>query len=311
MIRMLKKIMKLLYDSDFRFRYFQSKGLYDYMPDRKYLKRAFQVNLHQELDLDNPRTFNEKLQWLKLNNRRPEYSMMVDKELAKIYVANKIGSEYIIPTIGVWNRFEDIDFKELPDQFVMKCTHDSGNPIICRNKAQLNIKASRCYLNKCLKRNFFFHSREWPYKNLVPKIIVEQYMYDSETELENLTDYKFFCFNGEPKYVYTVHDREKGHDYALHRFYDIEWNLQNMDLDHRGEQNISEDKPSQLDKMIEIASILSKGIPFVRVDLYQAKDKVYFGEMTFYPRSGWEPFYPEEWDLKLGKMINLDICDMS
>lgn len=306
MINKLKNLVRLFYDYDFRFRYFQAKGVYDRMPDEKYLEKAFEVNLHKKLNLSNPKTFNEKLQWLKLYNRKEEYLSMVDKVKSKKYVADKIGEEYIIPTIGVWDKFEEIDFSALPDKFVMKCTHDSGNPIICRDKDKLDINKSKKYISHCLKRNFFFHSREWPYKNLKPRIIVEQYMYDDESDTENLTDYKFFCFGGEPKYVYTVRDREKGHDYALHRFYDIEWNLQKMDLDHRGELNVPEEKPSQLEKMIEIAMVLSHGIPFVRVDLYQSKEQVYFGEMTFFPRSGWEAFDPEEWDIKLGDLIDLN-----
>lgn len=305
--RKIKSAFRLIYDSDFRFIYFQGKGIYNKMSDEKYLKKAHKVYLHKELDLINPKTFNEKLQWLKLYDRNPDYRKMVDKAEVKKYISEVIGEEVIIPTIGIWNNFDEIKFEELPEQFVLKCTHDSGDPIVCRNKSELDLRKVKKYFKKYLKRNYYYYAREWTYKDLQPRIIAEKYMSDKGRENESLTDYKFFCFNGKPKYVYTVKDREKGYEKSLHRFYDINWNLQNVDLDHRGDQYEAESKPETLDKMIEIATILSKNIKFVRVDLYQCNGKVYFGELTFYPRAGWEPFEPECWDYLLGEELDLNL----
>lgn len=301
----MKGLLRLFYDGDFRFRYLQGKGVYNHMPDREYLERFYQVNMHTSLDLDNPQTFNEKLQWLKLYDRKPEYHQMVDKFDAKEFVGKKIGYEHIIPTIGVWDRFEDIDFEKLPEQFVLKCTHGSGDLLICRDKAKLDVNVARKRINKFLKRQYYYYGREWPYKDLKPRIIAERYMCDSENDKENLTDYKIFCFDGAPRFIMTVRDRSKGKGQSLHRWYDLDWNLQNLDLDYRDEKKVPEQRPEQLDRMLEIATILSKGMKHLRVDLYLVNGQIYFGEMTFYHMSGLEKFEPKEWDLKLGSYINL------
>ena len=303
--RKIKNIIRLMTDEDFRFRYLAGKGYYRRMCDRKYLERFYKAHLGERLNLDAPKTFNEKIQWLKLNDRKPEYTQMVDKIGAKKYVSERLGEEYIIPTLGVWDSFDEIDFNELPDQFVLKCAHGSGDLVICQDKSKLDIQKIRKKMAVYLKREYYYYGREWPYKDVEPRIFAEQYMCDSESDQNNLTDYKFFCFDGVPKFVMTVRDRTKGKGKAMHRFYDTEWNIQDLDLDYRNEKKIPEPKPENLDQMLEIASILSKGIKHLRVDLYRIKGKIYFGEMTFYHMSGVETFVPKEWDLKLGEYINI------
>ena len=188
------------------------------VPDKLYLKYKFYKKMKKQLNLDNPQTFNEKLQWLKLYDRNPEYTRMVDKYEVKKYVAEKIGEEYIIPTLGVWNKFEDIDFEELPNQFVLKCTHDSGGVVICKDKSTFDFNAANKKLTHCLKRNYFWKGREWPYKNIKPRIIAEQYI------AEDLVDYKFMCFSGEVKCSFICTNRFSTQ--GLHvTFFDREWNL--------------------------------------------------------------------------------------
>ncbi len=275
------------------------KKLLKLLPDYIFLQIKYRYKFNKKLDLKKPQTFNEKLQWLKLYDRNPEYTKMVDKYEAKKYVANIIGEEYIIPTLGVYDKFEDINFATLPNQFVIKCTHDSGGLIICKDKTKLNIKEARKKINKSLKRNYFYTGREWPYKNVKPRIIAEQYMVDeSGTELK---DYKFFCFNGEPKLLFVAKDRP----------YATKFNYYDMDFkklpfkQHYENFNDYIEKPKGFEKMVELSKKLSKDIPHVRVDFYDINGKVYFGELTFYHFSGFEKFEPEKWDRKLGDMLKL------
>lgn len=298
-------LFRLMSDEDFRFLYFAGKGHYRRMDDRKYLERFYKAHLGEKLNLDAPASFNEKLQWLKLNDRKPEYSLMVDKIGAKEYVSERLGEEHIIPTLGVWDSFDEIDFSKLPEQFVLKCSHGSGDLVICRDKSKLDMQEVRKKMSAYLKREYYYYGREWPYKNVKPRIFAEQYMCDSENDRDNLTDYKIFCFNGVPEFVMTVRDRAKGKGNAMHRFYDTGWNIQDLDLDYRNEKKIPEPRPEQLDKMLEIASVLSEGIKHLRVDLYLIKGKIYFGEMTFYHMSGVEKFVPKHWDMKLGEYLDL------
>lgn len=294
--------MKAIYNSNARF-FIKSKfGLSNNVPDEEYLKQIYKFRMGKELKLENPITFNEKLQWLKLNDRRPEYTMMVDKYEVKKYVANVIGEEYIIPTLGVWNNVDEIDFSSLPSQFVLKCTHDSGSLVICKDKKSLDIEKAKEKLSKWLKRNLFWYGREWPYKNVKPRIIAEQYMTD-KTVCE-LRDYKIHCFNGMPKFVLVCSERfsENG---IKEDFLDINWNklpFKRPQLDC-SEKELA--KPIHFDKMLKLSEILSKNIPFIRCDFYEINSKVYFGELTFYPASGFEAFEPEEWDHKLGSWLEL------
>lgn len=270
------------------------------IPDEKYLKIVYKSILKTELDLNNPETFNEKLQWLKLNDRNPQYINMVDKYEVKKYVANSIGEEYIIPTIGVWERFEDIDFNQLPNQFVLKCTHDSGGLSICKDKKEFSIKEAKKKLSKSLKRNFYYFGREWPYKNVKPRIIAEKYMVD-ESGIE-LKDYKIFCFNGKAKFILVDFGRFSNH---YRNIYDLDWNLLDLQIKFPSDNNNKIPKPKKLDEMINIAEKLSKDIPHLRVDLYSINEKIYFGELTFYHGSGFTNFLPEEWNNIVGDLLEL------
>lgn len=270
--------------------------------DEKFLKRIFKLSMGKELNLDNPQTFSEKLQWLKLHNRKPEYTQMVDKVGAKEYVANIIGEEYIIPTIGVWDRVEDIDFDKLPDQFVLKCTHDSGGIVICSDKSKLDISAAKAKLKRGLKRQFYAQNREWPYKNVKPRIIGEQYMVDDSGY--ELKDYKWFCFNGEPKALFIATDRGVKGEETKFDFFDAEFNHLPFTNGHPN-ANREIAKPKSFEKMKELAAKLSEGQPHLRVDFYDIDGKIYFGELTFYHWSGTMPFEPEEWDYTFGSWIKL------
>ena len=270
--------------------------------DEKFLKRIFKLSMGKELNLDNPQTFSEKLQWLKLHNRKPEYTQMVDKVEAKEYVANIIGEEHIIPTLGVWDRVEDIDWDSLPNQFVLKCTHDSGGIVICSDKSKLDINSAKAKLKRGLKRKFYFQNREWPYKNVVPRIIGEQYMVD-ESGYE-LKDYKWFCFNGEPKALFIATDRGVEGEETKFDFFDAEFNHLPFTNGHPN-ANREIVKPKSFERMKELAAKLSAGQPHLRVDFYDIDGKIYFGELTFYHWSGTMPFEPEEWDYTFGSWIKL------
>ena len=266
-----------------------------FIPDKIYIKKIYKQMMGKELDLKNPKTFNEKLQWLKLYDRKKEYTKMVDKYEAKEYVANIIGDEYIIPTIGIYNSFDEIDFDKLPKQFVMKCTHDSGGNVVCRDKSKLNIEEAKEKIN-----NYYWKWREWPYKHVKPRIIIEEYMEDKKTK--ELRDYKFFCFDGKAKFMFIATDR------LIHEtkfnYYDMNFKLLPF-IQHYPNDKRKIEKPKNFDKMKKLAEKLSKGIPQIRVDFYEINGKVYFGELTFCHFAGVTPFEPEEWDYKLGEYIKL------
>lgn len=278
-------------------------GYFPNMDDEKYLKRTYRAIMGKELNLKSLKTFNEKLQWLKLYDRNPMYTMMVDKLAVKDYISKKLGIEYIIPTLGVWDSFEEIDFNSLPRQFVLKCTHDSGGLVICREKSKLDIEAAKRKIQVSLKRNFYYPSREWPYKNVKPQIIAEKYMTDDENS-DGFTDYKFFCFNGRVDCVMVCLERHTG-DTKFY-FFDSDWKLKR--LNKRGKEapeNFTIPKPTCMDEMFRLAAILSEGIPFVRVDFYQSNGHIYFGELTFYPDGGFDSNYLLETDLYFGKQLDL------
>lgn len=270
--------------------------------DEQFIRWEYYLGMHKVLNLKVPQTFNEKLQWLKLHAKHEEYTNLVDKYEAKKYVANIVGNEYIIPTIGVWDKFEDIDFDRLPQQFVLKTTHDSGGVVICKDKATFDINEARRKLNKSLKHNFYWEHREYPYKNVRPRIIAEKFMVDeSGTDLK---DYKFFCFNGEPKMVLLASNRQRG---TYMDFYDINFNL--LPVCRKAHPNSGKyyEKPSNYDEMLKIAVVLSQNFPHVRVDLYNINGRIFFGELTFFSASGNVPFVPEEWDYKIGEWLKLPI----
>ncbi len=272
------------------------------LSDKQYLKLKYYQRMKKKLNLNNPVTFTEKLQWLKLFDRRPEYTIMVDKYEVKKYVSSVLGEEYIVPTLGVWTSFDKIDFPKLPDQFVLKCTHDSGGVVICKDKYKLDMEIVRKKMTSRVSKNYFWYGREWPYKNVTPRILAEKYMANKSGD--ELKDYKIFCFNGEPRIVLVCTDRftDEG---LRENFYDLKWNLLNIQRPKHPNTAYSISKPESLDAMLSLARTLSKNIPFVRVDFYDINGRIYFGEMTFFPASGLEGFIPEEWDYKLGEWIKL------
>ena len=283
----------------FVLQYLGTRGLFKWMSDETYLKLLYKYSMGKELNLDNPVTYTEKLQWIKLYDRRPEYTMMVDKYAVRAYVAEKIGEEYLIPLLGVWNDPDEIDFEALPNQFVMKCNHDSGGVIICKDKSKLDVEEKRTFLKKRMKESFFWAAREWPYKNIPRKIIAEKYMVD-ESGYE-LKDYKFFCFDGTCKAVFIATDR--GTDTRFD-FFDTDFNHLPIKNGHNNAEKAIA-KPQGWEHMIQLAEKLSQGIPQVRVDLYSIYGHPYFGEMTLFHYGGKKPFVPEEWDYTFGSWIHL------
>ena len=270
------------------------------IPDEPYLKILYRIRTGKKLNLNPPKTFNEKLQWLKIHNHDDKYSVMVDKYLVREYIADKIGSDYLIPLIGVYDNSYDINTDKLPDEFVIKCTHDSGSVILCSSRQELT-DSVRKTLNKALKRKYYYANREYPYKNVKPRIIIEEMMHNHADN--GLVDYKIHCFNGKARLILACADREAA-DGIKKVFYDEAWNK--LDLKRPGTSNDCHlERPRNLGKMIELAELLSHGIPFVRVDFYEVNEKLYFGELTFFPGSGMERFEPDEYDAVLGSYLDL------
>ena len=279
------------------------KGLFNFLSDKAYIKFNYRLAMNRKIDLIDPKTYNEKLQWLKLYDRRPEYTRMVDKYESKEYVAEKIGEEYIIPTLGVWDSFEEIDFDKLPEQFVLKCTHDSGGLAICRDKATFDKEKAKKKIEKSLKYNYYKNGgREWPYKDVKPRIIAEQYMEDEKTG--ELRDYKFFCFDGEVKALFIASDRFAEGEETKFDFFDADFNHLPFTNGHPNAK-VWPEKPEKFEEMKELAAKLSAGIPQARIDFYEVNGKVYFGKITFFHWGGMKPFDPEEWDYKFGEWITL------
>lgn len=267
--------------------------------DKKYIEAIYLLAFGKKLNLKNPKTFNEKLQWLKLYDHDPKYTTMVDKFAVKDYVKKIIGSEYIIDTLGKWDSFDQIDFKQLPKQFVLKCTHDSGGLVICRDKEKLDKEKAKEKIEKSLKRNFYYVGREWPYKNVKPQIIAERYMEDNNGDLK---DYNFFCFNGKVKFFKINFDRKKSH---RANYYDCNGNLLSF-----GEKKCPPDLNREMEihknisRMIELAEALSQDIDFLRVDFYSlSDDDIKFGELTFYPASEFGELILDEEDLRIDDIL--------
>lgn len=303
MYNKIKQILQFLTDRQFRFSVLAKYGFFNHWSDEKYLKQKFKNIFGYELNLDNPQTFNEKLQWLKLYNRNPLYTIMVDKYKVKEYVAKVIGQEYIIPTFGVWDDSEEIDFSKLPNQFVLKCNHNSGlGMCVCKDKSKLDIKKIKKDLAKGLKQNYYLTNREWPYKEVPRKIIAEKYMRDDKTQ--ELCDYKFFCFNGEPKILFIATDRQNPKEETKFDFYDMAFNHLPFTNGHPNSQQAI-NKPQSFEKMKFLAEKLSKNIPHIRVDFYETNGQIFFGELTFFHWSGFVPFKPKEWDKKIGDLLKL------
>lgn len=276
----------------------------EFWPDKLYLSILFWGHMGKKMNWKNPQTFSEKLQWLKLYNRKPEYTMMVDKIKVKDYVASVLGEEYIIPTLGVWDDPDKIDFDDLPDRFVLKCNHNSGTGMyICKDKSKMDVEKVKEELRKGLAENYFLSNREWPYKYVPRRILAEKYI-DPASNVQDLPDYKWYCFDGEPKYCQVIQDRNTCETID---FFDTDWNHQEfVGLNPAaGSAVVPPDRPAHLSTHIRIARELSKGIPFSRIDLYESEHNTFFGEITFYPASGFGEFRPSQYNEILGKMLEL------
>lgn len=275
-----------------------------FCPDKLFLKMKFRYHIGKKLNLKNPESFNEKLQWLKLYDRKPEYSIYVDKYAVRAYIAEILGEEYLIPLLGVYDNVKEIDWASLPDKFVLKCTHGSGSNIICPDKNKLDIEEAKKKLQKWMNKNWYWYGREWPYKNLKPRIICEKYLIDESGK--ELKDYKLMCFNGEVKCIFVCTNRNSSTGVNID-IYDVNWNLMPFGRYNHPGTGVKISKPKNLDNMVKYAEKLSKNIPFIRVDYYEANGHLYFGELTFYPASGFGKFTPESYDYLLGSWIKLPI----
>lgn len=298
---MLKKIKNFFLNKEIRFNYLTEMGFFNHLSDEEFLKKKYKLLMGKELNLNPPVTFNEKLQWLKIHDHNPLYTTMVDKYAAKDYVANIIGKEHIIPTLGVWDHFDEIDFEQLPNEFVLKCTHDSGGLVICHDKNKLDRKAAKRKIEKCLKRNYYWSGREWPYKDVKPRIIAEKYMTDGENM--GIMDYKMMCFNGKQKASFVCTNRFSKDGLKI-TFYNTDWKRMPFER-HYPASKVEIEKPKTYDEMVELVEKLATNIPFVRVDFYEVFGKIYFGELTFSPGSDFEEFSPSEWDNNIGDWLEL------
>ena len=271
------------------------------LPDEAFLKLKYRIRLGKRLDLKNPQTFNEKLQWLKLHDRREIYTRMVDKYAVKELVEERIGPEYVIPTLGVWDSFDQIPFDTLPDQFVLKCTHDSGGLVICRDKQTLDKEAARIKIEKSLKRNYYYQNREWPYKNVKPRILAEALI--SDRDHKDLPVYKIFCFHGVPKLIQMVQNDKQPEESI--DYFDGQWNRLDLRQNYPNSR-VPMTKPDCLEEMLEIAAKLAGDREFIRVDLFLSNGNIYFSEYTFYSDAGFSRFHPDSWDAELGRWIQLN-----
>lgn len=299
---MIENIKKAIKNPDKVIGRMNMRGWFDWMSDETFLKFLFRVNLGYSLDLKNPKTFNQKMQWLKLNNLHPEYSRVVDKYEVRSYIKEILGEDYLIPLLGVWDNADDIDFSKLPKQFVLKCTHNSGGVIVCRDKDQLDKKQAIDKLNRLLKKKYYMQGREYPYKSVKPRIVCEKFMDDGSGDLPK--DYKFLCFNGEPQNVMLCSDRKNGH--ADYFFFDREWKfLPYNKVDAERPADFTLPKPTRIDEMWEIAKRLAGPYVVSRIDFYEIKGKVYFGEITLFPAGGMDRDITREVDDLWGTQIVL------
>lgn len=302
MITLFRYINTFLFNPAIRFNYFIKLGFTNHLGDKRFIEKKYELHLNKRLNTDNVSTFNEKLQWLKLYERKPEYTTMVDKYKVREYISKKIGEEYLIPLLGVWDNPDEIDFNALPNKFVLKCNHNSGlGMCICKDKSNLDVDKVKRELRRGLKQDYYLTGREWPYKNVQRKIIAEQFM---KSDKGGLTDYKVHCFNGVPKIVLVCKDRftKTG---LTEDFFDVEWNHLDLKRPKQNNSSTAIAKPNELDEILKLSAKLSKNIPFLRTDFYIIEGKVYFSELTFYPTSGFEKFEPEKWDEILGKWLVL------
>lgn len=284
------------------FTYIRRRGLTKWMSDKLYIETFYKLQTGYCVDLKCPKTFNEKIQWLKLYDYSPNYDSLVDKANVKTYVKDTIGEEYIIPTYGIWSNVDDIDWTMLPDKFVIKTTHGSGGQdvCICKDKKYFNRDKAVAKLKKSMLKNTYWYGREKPYKNLEPKVMAEMLLGDGN---QDVPDYKFMCFNGKVKCLFVCTNRRSKSGLNV-TFFDTCWKRLPFERNHPADPN-EIPKPKSFDLMISLSEQLSKNLKFSRIDFYEYNGKPYFGEITLYPGSGYESFSPEEWDLTLGNWINL------
>lgn len=299
---MFKKVKRYLRDFKFALGCDMMKYCPNLMSDRFFLKTDFRLNHGYKLNLHNPKTFNEKLNYLKLYDHNPLYTTLVDKLRVKDYVAEKIGSQYVIPTLAVYNSVDEIELDKLPEKFVLKCNHDSGSVIICKDKSTFDLCAAKKKLTLSLRRNWYYMHREWAYKNVKPCIFAEEYIGENFTN--DLPDYKFFSFNGVTKALFIATDRFSHKSETRFDFFDINFNHFDVTNGHPNADSLPS-KPICFEEMIKLSNILSEKIPHVRVDFFEVNGKVYFGELTFYHNGGMIPFKPETFDKYLGDFIKI------
>ena len=297
-------IRKFLKDDFTRRQYFFKlifkSHILDYLSDRAFLCFKYKFLFKRRLNLENPRRFTEKIQWLKLYDRSPSYTKMVDKYEVKKFISEKVGDQFNIPNFGVWDSFDEVDFDSLPQKFVLKTTHDSGGVLICSDKSSFDFKTAKEFFSKRLRSNFFFANREWPYKNVKPRIIAEQYI---ECESNDLMDYKIYCFNGKPKYLLVAFDRWTPHGPSF-EYFDIDFNRLPFSTDGKASSKVIS-SPKFLSDMLTISEKLSEGIPHLRVDFYENNDSLYVGELTFYDNAGFSLYNPDEWDFIIGDYLDI------
>lgn len=278
-----------------------------FLPDKLYIKLYYRFRVGRTLNVDNPITLNEKLQWLKFNYRFPLQTIVSDKLLVRDYVSKKIGDEYLIPLLGVWESFNNINFDELPRKFVLKCNHDSGGLVVCTDKERLNMIKAKRKIEKSLKTNFYYIGREYQYRNIKPMIICEKFISDDNRVP---MDYKIYCFNGKPDLILLCKDR---FDHDSHRasylFFDQDWNFVPLNKGDENLRNVNIRKPDNLDKMLAIARKLSKDFLFARIDLYNINGHIYFGEITLSPNSGFDADITYETDLMFGNKLKIPYWD--
>lgn len=297
----MKKIIKALKNPKLAINYLLNQKIFRLIPDKLYIKIKYRLCTGKKLDLNNPQGLNEKMQWLKLYDRNPLYTNLVDKYKVREYIKNAIGEEYLIPLLGVYDSYDEIDFNSLPKEFVLKPNHTSGDIYICHDKDQIDHRKLEKDIKRWLKRKYYWIHREWPYKNVKPRIVCEKYMVDHESG--DMKDYKIECFNGKATGIYVCSQRESTEGLAID-YYDINWNLIPGGVDFRS-SGILLQRPKNFNKIIEISEELSKDIPYVRIDLYEINGQVYFGEITFFPGAGFVPFKPDSFDYLLGSWLEL------
>lgn len=301
--KLCKVGMSFLTKPYYRTRVLIKMGCYDSLSDADFLKKVFPKYMGYPLDLENPKTFSEKLQWLKVNYREPIQTVMVDKYEAKLLIAQRVGNQYIIPTLAVWDSVEDIDLDALPNQFVLKCTHDSGGIVICKDKSSFDFEAAKAKLSASLKRDYSKIAREWPYQNVPRRIIAEEYI--SELGNDDLLDYKMYSFHGEPKLTVVCSDRFSKTGTRMN-FYDINWEPMGIHFGHYPPLSTEFPLPVTYDEMKRLTAELSKDCPFLRVDFYEIKGRLYIGELTFFPGAGFDKFCPMSKDYELGEWLHLE-----